>query len=229
MTCFIFDMDGTLIDNMHFHTQAWLQVLEELGLPTQAPDAWERRTSGVPNREILRQLKGDAFDDAEIAHWVARKELLYREKASHATHEVAGAVAFVRAARAAGVPCAVATGAGPENIAFNLGALGLLDAFGAIVGADDVKRGKPEPEIFLTAAARLGVAPEHAIVFEDAPMGLEGARRAGMRAVAIRGMLDDSDFAGFDNVIRVIGDYRGLKPGEVGAEDGGPFTKLRAG
>jgi beta-phosphoglucomutase len=212
MSAFIFDMDGTLVDNMRFHTQAWLQVLEELGLPEVAPDAWERRTSGVPNREILRQLKGDVFNDAEIAHWVARKELLYREKARRSVQEVPGAVAFVRAARAAGVPCAVATGAGPENITFTLDALGIRDAFDAIVGANDVKRGKPDPEVFLTSAARLGVTPSRAIVFEDAPMGLEGARRAGMRAVAIRGMLNDADFAGFDNVLCVIGDFHGLTP-----------------
>jgi beta-phosphoglucomutase len=212
MSAFIFDMDGTLVDNMRFHTQAWLQVLADLGLPEVAPDAWERRTSGVPNREILRQLKGDAFTDQEIAHWVARKESLYREKARRAVQEVPGAVAFVRAARAAGVPCAVATGAGPENITFTLDALGIRDAFDAIVGANDVKRGKPDPEVFLTSAARLGVTPSRAIVFEDAPMGLEGARRAGMRAVAIRGMLNDADFAGFDNVLRVIGDFHGLTP-----------------
>ncbi len=211
---FIFDMDGTLINNMRFHTQAWLQVLDELGLPTQAPDVWERRTSGVPNREILQQLK-IGLDDAAIAHWVLRKEALYREKAGGHVAEVAGAIAFIAASRAAGVLCGVATGAGPENIAFNLGALGLLDAFGAIVGADDVKRGKPEPEIFLTAAARLGSSPEHAIVFEDAPMGFEAARRAGMRAVAIRGMLSDAEFRAFPNVIRVVEDFQGLAPASL--------------
>jgi beta-phosphoglucomutase family hydrolase len=206
-TAFIFDMDGTLVNNMRFHTQAWLQVLAELGLPTQAPDVWERRTSGVPNREILRQLLGDALSDQQVAAWVLRKEALYREKAGAQVREIDGAMAFVHAARAAGVKCAIATGAGPENIAFNLGALGLLDAFDAIVGADDVQRGKPDPEIFLTAAARMGALPARAIVFEDAPMGLEGARRAGMRAVAIRGMLDAADLRAFDNVIHVVDSF----------------------
>jgi beta-phosphoglucomutase len=206
-TAFIFDMDGTILDNMMFHTRAWLQVLDELGLPRWDPEAWEHRTSGVPNRTILRELLGLNFDDAEIARWVERKESLYREHADGAVREIPGCIAYIRGQRAAGARIALATGAGRTNIDFNLRALGMLHDFDAIVGADDVQRGKPEPDIFLAAAARLGSAPENCVVFEDAPMGLEAARRAGMRAVCITSMMTDAQARAFPNVVATVRDY----------------------
>jgi beta-phosphoglucomutase len=204
---FIFDMDGTITDNMRFHTEAWMRTLDELGLPREDAVTWEHRTSGVPNREILRERLNLSLDDVQTRYWVERKETLYREVAAGQIVAIQGFVPFLSAARAAGIGVAIATGAGPANIAFNLCALNLADAFDAIVGAEDVKRGKPDPEIFLTAAERVGASPEHAIVFEDAPMGLEAARRAGMAAIAMSGMLDAAALAPFPNVLRMIADY----------------------
>jgi len=206
-TAFIFDMDGTILDNMMFHTRAWLQVLDELGLPTQEPDEWERRTSGVPNRTILRELLGLNLDDAGIARWVERKESLYRKHAAGLVREVPGCIAYIRRMRSAGARVALATGAGRANIAFNLQALGMQHDFDAHVGADDVQRGKPEPDVFLTAAARLGAAPEDCVVFEDAPMGLEAARRAGMRAVCITSMMTETQAREWPNVVAAVRDY----------------------
>ncbi|MCX6018258.1 MAG: beta-phosphoglucomutase family hydrolase [Chloroflexi bacterium] len=206
-TAFIFDMDGTILDNMMFHTRAWLQVLDELGLPTQEPDEWERRTSGVPNRTILRELLGLNLDDAGIARWVERKESLYRKHAAGLVREVPGCIAYIRRMRRAGAHIALATGAGRTNIDFNLRALGIQDDFDAQIGADDVQRGKPEPDVFLTAAARLGAAPEDCVVFEDAPMGLEAARRAGMRAVCITSMMTETQAREWPNVVAAVRDY----------------------
>ena len=209
-TAFIFDMDGTILDNMKFHTRAWLQVLDELGLPRWDPQTWEHRTSGVPNRIILRELLGLDLDDAGIARWVERKESLYREFAAGAVQEIPGATAYVRRLRAAGARVALATGAGRTNIDFNLNALGLRHDFDAVVGADDVQRGKPDPDIFLTAAARLGAAPENCVVFEDAPMGLEAARRAGMRAVCILGLVTEAEARKW-GAAKVVHDYLSIE------------------
>jgi beta-phosphoglucomutase len=206
-TAFIFDMDGTILDNMKFHTRAWLQVLDELGLPRWDPQTWEHRTSGVPNRTILRELLGLNLDDDGIARWVERKESLYREHAVGAVQEIPGCTAYIRRMRAAGARVALATGAGRPNIAFNLNALGLQHDFDAVVGADDVVRGKPEPYIFLAAAARLGAAPADCVVFEDAPMGLEAARRAGMRAVCVTSMMTESDARAWPNVVAAVADF----------------------
>jgi HAD superfamily hydrolase (TIGR01509 family) len=139
---------------------------------------------------------------------VERKESLYREHAAGAVREIPGCTAYIRGQRAAGARIALATGAGRTNIDFNLRALGMLHDFDAIVGADDVQRGKPEPDIFLAAAARLGAAPENCVVFEDAPMGLEAARRAGMRAVCITSMMTETDARAFPNVVATMRSFQ---------------------
>jgi beta-phosphoglucomutase len=193
---------------MRYHTAAWLQVLRELNLPQPPAEDWEHRTSGVPNRQIFREHLNLDLTHAEVAQWIERKELLYREHAAGNVVEVEGFQAYFARIRAGGARVALATGAGATNIAFNLGALGMTDAFDAIVGADDVRRGKPEPEIFLAAAARLSAAPEQCVVFEDAPLGLEAARRAGMRAVGIVGLMNEASIYAFPNVVKAVRGYR---------------------
>jgi beta-phosphoglucomutase-like phosphatase (HAD superfamily) len=113
-----------------------------------------------------------------------------------------------RARQGAGVKLAVATAAPTENIDFTLDGLDLRKQFDAIAGAADVARGKPQPDVFLLAAQRSGALPEHSIVFEDAPLGVEAARRAGMRAVVLTTTLPAEAFAEFDNVIAVVRDLR---------------------
>ena len=121
-----------------------------------------------------------------------------------------GFTAFARAARAAGLKLGLGTAGDPENIAFAIGGLELHDFFDAAVGAADVRHGKPEPDIFLEAARRMDVAPEQCLVFEDAPLGIEAARRAGMRAVALTTSDPDHAFSAYAHVIHVCGDYRNM-------------------
>jgi beta-phosphoglucomutase family hydrolase len=209
---FVFDMDGTITDNMHFHTKAWLQVIDELGLPTEDARTWEHRSSGMPNRTILLDLLKLPLDEAAVKYWVERKEQLYREVAEGKITGMPGFRTFLDASKERGIRVALATGAGPENIAFNLKALNLVDQFDAVLGAADIARGKPNPDIFLAAAARVGATPDDSVVFEDAPMGLEAARRAGMRAVLLKGMLTEAQIAAYPNIVRVIGDFQNLDP-----------------
>ncbi len=213
---FIFDMDGTILDNMHFHTAAWMQVLDGLGIAGTDPLDWEHRTSGVPNRLIFTEILGLTLTPSEVSELVEVKEAAYRTLAlAGGLTEIGGFSDFLQRTAAADVAVGVATGAGRANIDFNLDAIGLRSAFAAIVGADDIERGKPDPEIFLTTAARLGVDPSRCVVFEDAPMGIEAARRAKMGVVGVSTMLSGAGFAVFDNIIRVIADFHDLEPTQL--------------
>ncbi len=207
---FIFDMDGTLLDNMSFHTEAWMETINELGHPQVDATEWEQRTSGVPNRTIFSDMLGVPLDD--VSSWVERKEAAYRRLAHRRLEPLDGLRAFLDQAQDLGITLAMATGAGQANIEFNLDALDMHTYFPVIVGADDVVNGKPDPEVFLTAADRLGVSAKQCIVFEDAPLGIEAARRAGMRVVAFTTMLSAEVLRDIPGVSVVARNFEEIKP-----------------
>jgi beta-phosphoglucomutase family hydrolase len=211
---FIFDMDGTIVDNMAFHTDSWLAFFARRGKTYEA-DAFFRETAGAQGREILRARLGPDVPDDEIALLAQEKDALYRDLYGPHRRAIEGFESLVTASRAQGVKLAVATSAPPLNIVFTLDELDLRRHFDAVVGAVDVKQGKPHPDVFLKAAEQLGVDPAECIVFEDAPMGVEAARRAGMRAVVITTTLPAEAFAEFDNVIRIVKDYADLDIGTL--------------
>jgi len=128
-----------------------------------------------------------------------------------------GLVEFLQQARAAGMRLGVATAANWENVEFVLRGIGLRDAFDTIVTADDITRGKPDPEIFLIAAQRLGVSPARCLVFEDSLMGIEAARRAGMDSVALTTTISAQKFASLSGVKLSAGDYCMLSPATLTA------------
>ena len=209
MVSFIFDIDGTIIDSMPWHGRSWEAFLARHGLPYEG-EAILRRTAGRTGTEIMRELFGPMSDDAAWA-LVHEKEDVYRELFAPAFREIAGFRDFARAARREGIRIACATAGDAKNIAFALSGLGMADEFDAVAGAPDVARGKPEPDLFLLAAQRLGADPARAIVFEDAPLGIEGARRAGMHAVAITSGESPARLAG-PHVLAAIADYTDVTP-----------------
>jgi beta-phosphoglucomutase len=215
---FVFDMDGTIVDNMAFHMESWLAFFARRG-KTYDPDAFFRETAGAQVREILRERLGADIPDDEIAVLAQEKEALYREMYAPHRSAIQGFEDFVTRARADGVKLAVATSAPPANIVFTLDELDLRRHFDAVVGAADVARGKPHPDVFLKAAEKLGVAPADCIVFEDAPMGVEAARRAGMRTVVITSTLPADAFREFDNVVRIVAHYDELDVGDMRVGD----------
>jgi beta-phosphoglucomutase len=180
---FIFDMDGTLVDNMRFHTDAWRELLAESGKEVDAHE-FLVRTAGKTNREVVPEIFG-AVSDEELARISDWKESKYRELFLPHRKLVTGAEEFIAKAAELGVKMAVATAAPPENVEFIIDGLQLRHRFDAIVTAADVKRGKPDPEIFLKSAELVGVDPNRCIVFEDALGGFEAAFRAGMKSIGI--------------------------------------------
>lgn len=204
----IFDMDGTIVDNMRYHEAAWGRLLTEHGLPFDA-DEFFRRTAGMASREILAPLFPDA-DEARIDALGHDKEIYYREAYAPHVAPLPGLLPLIGRAMSHGVPIAVATAAPPGNIDIVLDTLELRPFLRTIVSPSQGFRGKPHPDLFLAAAERMGVEPADCIVFEDAPNGIEAARRAGMRAVALLTMIEADAFAGFDNIVASATDFTAL-------------------
>lgn len=209
---YIFDMDGTITDNMHLHTRVWLSYLRELGAEPPEPAAFHAHTAGNTNPEILRKYLGQSLSDADVARFAAEKEIRYRGLVANETAPLAGLPEFLTRARQAGIGLALATSAGMDNVDFLLPQLGLDHAFDVIVTSGDVTRGKPDPEVFLIAAERLGVAPERCLVFEDAPKGIEAAHRAGMPVAVILTTLDEQEALALPGVIAAAVDFTSFEP-----------------
>jgi beta-phosphoglucomutase len=204
----IFDMDGTIVDNMRFHDDAWEVWHAKYDLPFDRPGFFGR-TAGRTNPEIIGELFPHLTPEEVVARG-SEKEALYVDLYRPHVAAVAGLSALMARAGAADVPMAVGTAAPNENIAVVLDTLGIRARFRTIVSPSQGFRGKPHPDMFLAAAERMGIAPEHVVVFEDAPLGIEAARRAGMRAVAMLTMLKAEDFSAYDNVIATIPHYDAL-------------------
>jgi beta-phosphoglucomutase family hydrolase len=211
---FIFDMDGTIVDNMSFHTASWITFFQRRGKDIDA-DEFFRTTAGRQGGEIIRSHMGDHLLDDEVHALNLEKEQVYRELYEPHRKTVSGFDGLIAQAKLHQVALAVATAAPNANITFTLDGLDLRKHFDAVVGAADVARGKPHPDVFLLAAERCGVLPEHCIVFEDAPLGVEAARRAGMKAVVLTTTLPAEAFAEFDNVIHIASDFSQLTMDEL--------------
>jgi len=178
----LWDLDGVLVDSAPFHFQAWRELLASLGKEFSEADF--RRTFGLRNDAILRDLLGD-LPPAEVGRLGARKEALFRRAALGNIVPLPGALALLRILRERGFKLALVSSTPHGNIDLILGSLGVEAAFDVIVGEEDVTRGKPDPEGFLLASKRLGVPPGECVVIEDAPAGLEAAKRGGMRCVGV--------------------------------------------
>jgi len=191
----IFDMDGTMIDSMGHHAQSWSVFAQRHGLQVDLADLM-RRTTGRTGAECMRELFQRPIADDEAWALIAEKEAIYRELFGPVFAEVAGFSAFCAQAQAKGLKIGVGTAGDQHNIAFALMHLKLATPPLAVVGGDEGLAGKPEPAIFLEVARRINATGKNCIVFEDAPFGIEAARRAGMRAVAICTSHSASQLAG---------------------------------
>ncbi|MHB1034552.1 MAG: HAD family hydrolase [Pirellulales bacterium] len=180
----IFDLDGVLVDSYPAHFESWQILLAPLGLAMS--DAQFAATFGQTNREIITGLWGpNRFSAEEISAIGHRKEELYRQILAQRFPAMPGGRELVGALCEAGFAVAIGSSAPPENVALTLDHLDNREAFGAVVTGADVRRGKPDPAVFLTAAERLGVPPADCVVVEDAPVGVAAAKAAGMVSIAL--------------------------------------------
>lgn len=208
----IFDWDGVVIDSSRQHEQAWERLSREIGKPL--PDGHFKAGFGRKNEYVIPRLLGWTDDPAEVRRLSLRKEELYREVILEGGLEpLPGVRAWLERLAAAGVPCAIGSSTHLANIDVSLDALRLRGFFCAIVSAEDVSHGKPDPEVFLTAARRIGREPARCVVFEDAHVGIEAAHRAGMRVIAVATTYPLAELSKADLAVTRLDE---LEPAEVG-------------
>ena len=179
----LWDVDGTLVDTAELHFQAWVALAKEIGQPFTRADF--AGTFGWRNPEIIPKLFGEHYNDEQVAQLGSRKEDLYRTEAEKGIALLPGAMALLDAIRADGGKQAIGSSAPRRNIDMILQITHTASRFAAIVAMEDTRRGKPDPEVFLLGAKKLGVPPERCIVLEDAPVGIQAAKAGGMRAVGV--------------------------------------------
>ncbi len=204
----IFDLDGVLVDSGACHRAAWRALLKELGAEPRDGEFW-RMTIGRPVEEALPLLLGRRLSPQEIARYSKRKTALYHQLAEGRFQPVPGAITFARSLERENVPRALASSASARSVDVVLSSLGLTSQFPVVVTADDVDRGKPDPEVYLAAASRLGVAPQACVVFEDSLVGVEAARRAGMRPIGLTTAHTAAELK-TAGAVRVLADFEGL-------------------
>jgi HAD superfamily hydrolase (TIGR01509 family) len=180
----IFDWDGVILNSAVHHETSWERLAKEYG--KVLPENHFKRGFGMKNEVIIPELLGWTSVPTEVRILSLRKEALYREVVREMGIEpLPGAREWLEALKESGIPCIIASSTHRENITTTLEVIGLGDFFVGAVTSEDVKRGKPDPEVFLTAAQRLEVEPRNAVVFEDALVGIAAARAADMRVVAV--------------------------------------------
>jgi beta-phosphoglucomutase len=179
----IWDVDGTLVDTAELHFAAWLKLAAALGKPFSRADF--AATFGRRNPEIIRQLFGPDYSDAEVNDLGDRKEELYREAARRGVDLLPGARRLLEELHAAGYLQAIGSSAPRANLDLILTLTGTQRYFSAIVSAEETQRGKPDPQVFLAAAQKLGLPPARCLVLEDAAAGVQAARAGGMKCIAV--------------------------------------------
>lgn len=203
-------LDGTIVDNMALHAEAFSVFVTRHGLPPLDAEA-RARFDGKRNRDIFPDLFGRPLSEEELLRYSGEKESLYRESSVGRLRPQRGLLRLLDRLEARGVPYGVATSAPAENVPHTLRELGLLGRLQNVVRSDQVAQGKPYPDVFLAAALSLGVPAGQCIAFEDAPAGVVGAKAAGMTVVAVTTSFSAESFrehgAAFDHAVHDFDDY----------------------
>jgi beta-phosphoglucomutase len=203
---FLFDLNGTMINDMEYHLEGWYNMLNKLGANLSREIV--RSHMYGKNEELLVRIFGkDHFTVQQMDEIAHEKEVLYQEAFRPHLELIAGLPAFLEQAAAAHIPMAIGSAANNFNINYVLDNLHIRHYLQAVVGAEDVATSKPNPEVFLKCAAELGAVPAHCVVFEDAPKGVEAALNAGMEAVVLTTMHTREEFAQYPNIRAFVADY----------------------
>ncbi|MFV0604759.1 MAG: HAD family hydrolase [Niabella sp.] len=204
---FLFDLNGTVIDDMHYHTQAWHGVLNALGANISY-EAVEQEMYGKNEELLIRIFGEDGLTPLKRREISVKKEEKYQEEFRPYLKLIDGLDEFLNQAYIHNIQMAIGTAAIMYNVDFVLDGLNIRKYVSAIVSADDVQNSKPHPETFLKCAALLKTASKDCVVFEDSPKGVEAALQAGMDAVVILTMHNKEAFKQLPNIKFFINDFK---------------------
>ncbi|MDF9799820.1 beta-phosphoglucomutase [Catalinimonas alkaloidigena] len=180
----IFDMDGVIVDNHQFHLKSWLQFFEEHNI-SMTEEEYKQKVNGRTMEEILTKIMGKDLSKQKLRDLGEEKEKVYRDMYRPHIKATDGLPEFLEELKVRNVPRAVATSAPPPNVDFTMENTGLRLFFSTIIDDTMVNKGKPDPEVYLTAAKKLDMKPEQCIVFEDAILGIQAGKNAGMKVIAV--------------------------------------------
>ncbi|NOZ29344.1 MAG: beta-phosphoglucomutase family hydrolase [Chloroflexi bacterium] len=195
----LWDLDGVIADTKALHLESWRVTLAELGV--RLDEEAFHQAFGMRNSEGIPRMLGRPASSEEIQRIGQRKEALFREMLRGRLQPVPGVREWIARLRERGWRQAVASSAPRRNITAMLEELGLSEAFDATICGEELNTGKPDPEIFLRAAEAVGVPPERCVVVEDAMVGVEAARRAGMKCIAVTTTHPAPDLVAADLVV----------------------------
>lgn len=205
---FLFDLNGTMINDMQYHITAWHRIVNEMG----ANISLERMKEECygKNQEVLERIFPGKFPEEERAAIGFNKEKQYQKDFKPHLKLIPGLHEFLKKSHATGIRMGIGSAAIMYNIDFVIDGMDIRQYFGSLISADQVVKSKPDPETFLRCAEELGVMPEDCLVFEDTPKGVECAQNAGMKAIVITTMHKPEEFEAFNNIIDFISDYHHL-------------------
>ena len=205
---FLFDLNGTMVDDMNFHLDVWFDVItKDLGANLTREQV--RSQMYGKNDEVLIRIFGESkFRQFNFEAISQAKEEKYQQVYKPYLSLLPGLADFLEMAKEKKIKMAIGSAAPPFNVDFVLDNLNIRDYFQAVVSGVDVVESKPHPEVFLEAAKRLGIEPSSCLVFEDAPKGVEAAANAGMDCIVVTTTHDRNEFTGYNNIRLTIKDFR---------------------
>lgn len=210
---FLFDLNGTMIDDMHYHIRAWHKILNEIG-GNLSLEQTKMECYGK-NNELLERIFPKRFSDEEKNKLSFEKETIYQREFKPNLRLLDGLESFLQKSKNLNIKMAIGSAAINFNIDFVLDNLNLRHYFDGIVSAEDVLLSKPHPETYLKCAYLLSKEPGNCIIFEDVPKGVESASNAGMKCIVINTHHEKEEFKNFNNILGFYDDFTEIDPYEL--------------